>query len=184
MPPSRRRVLQSGVVALAVTVAGCGSGALERRESVESTTSVTDSDTTETLSSDSATTGESTTAPVGIDRSLPQGSVDLPDGPESRPERPGILTAEQVREYVKAFEYRWVYNRLYRDESTTVHARCGVDSVTEYGAGFRVVVWCSAYANTQSEEGTIHADYFRQYATYFVGPDSTVRREGKPNGDR
>jgi hypothetical protein len=54
-----------------------------------------------------------------------------------------------------------------------------VDSVTEYGEGYRVVAWCSAWANSGTGGTTIHADYFTQYATYFVGPDSTVRRDGK-----
>jgi len=80
---------------------------------------------------------------------------------------------------VATVERRWVYNELYRGESSSVHQECGVESVREYGEGFRVVAWCSAWVNSGSGETTVHADYFTQYATYFVGPDSLVRREGR-----
>lgn len=64
--------------------------------------------------------------------------------------------------------------------TTDVEQTCGVDSVSEYGEGFRAVVWCSAYSNTRRDNTTLHADYFTQYATYFVGAGSTVRQEGEP----
>ena len=179
MPPSRRRVLQLGVTALAGSVAGCTSGLLTgESDSDEERTSGTTTTEPPNATSNSTTT-EPTTHALGVETSLPEGSVEFPDGPKSRPERPGDLTAETVREYVKTFEYRWVFNKLYHGESTEVHEECGVDSVTEYGEGFRVVVWCSAYANYESDGSTVHADYFTQYATYFVGPDNTVRQEGK-----
>ncbi|WP_137287305.1 hypothetical protein [Halorussus salinisoli] len=172
MPPSRRRALHLGAVALAGSVAGCTSGLLDREsEPTETTTGKQSADDS---------TSDPTTHALGVDTSLPEGSVEFPEGPKSRPERPADLTAESVREFVATFERRWVYNELYRDDSTTVHRECGVDSVAEYGEGFRVVAWCSAWANTGRGETTIHADYFTQYATYFVGPESTVRRDGKP----
>lgn len=172
MPPSRRRALQLGAIALAGSVAGCTSGLLtDESDSGEASTSGT--------TTTNSTTTEPTTHALGVETSLPEGSVEFPDGPKSRPKRPGDLTAETVREYVKTFEYRWVYNKLYHDETTEVHEECGVDSVTEYGEGFRVVVWCSAYANYESDGRTVHADYFTQYATYSVGSDNTVRQDGK-----
>ncbi|WP_135825778.1 hypothetical protein [Halorussus ruber] len=177
MPPSRRRLsrsrrrlLRAGTLALAGSLAGCVSGALDAEESADET-------------EDSTTESEATRTP-GEDSSVPEGSknkasAEFPEGPKSRPERPADLTAESVREYVWAFERRWVYNLLYRDGSTDVHRECGVDSVEAYGEGFQVVVWCSAWANSGEGETTVHADYFTQYATYFVGPDSTVRRDGE-----
>lgn len=160
-----------GSVALAGSLAGCASGALDAEESTGSGATAAESDST--------TTAEPTTHELGADRSLPDGETTFPEGPKSPPERPADLTAERVREYVSTFERRWVYNRLYRGESTEVHRECGVDSVAEYGEGFRVVVRCSAWANSGAGETTIHADYFTQYATYFVGPNSTARRDGE-----
>jgi hypothetical protein len=122
---------------------------------------------------------QTTTHALGVDTSLPEGSVEFPEGPNSRPDRPDDLTAESVAQYVEAFERRWVYNELHRGESSSVHQECGVDSVTAHGEGFRVVAWCSAWVNFGEGETTVHGDYFTQYATYYVGPDSTVRREGK-----
>lgn len=182
MPPSRRRALQLGATVLAGSVAGCTSGLLtdesDSGEPGSSETTTTEPTTTDSTTTDSTTT-EPTTHSLGVETSLPEGSVELPDGPKSPPERPEDLTAETVREYVKTFEYRWVYNHLYHGETTEVHEECGVDSVTEYGKGFRVVVWCSGWANYESDGETVHADYFTQYATYFVGSNSTVRQEGK-----
>jgi hypothetical protein len=173
VPPSRRRLLRLGSVALAGPPAGCISGALDAERSVpdDSTdASTTTSDpTTHALAEESAPS----------DSSAREASVEFPAGPKSLPERPADLTAESVREYVRSFERRWVYNRLYRGESTEVHRECGVDSVEEYGEGFRVVVWCSAWADFGEGETTVHADYFTQYATYLVGPDATVRRDGE-----
>ncbi len=148
------------------------------------TTEVTTSEPATTDRTSAETTGvtstDSTTDSVTVETSLPEGTVDFNDGPKSPPERPDDLTAERVREYVATYERRHVYNGLYYDETSEVHQQCEVDTVTEYGVGYRVVVWCSAYSNTGGEnETTLHADYFTQYATYFVGPDSTVRFEGK-----
>lgn len=170
MPPSRRRALRLGAVALAGSVAGCVSGALKAEES---------GGTTESADETTELADEPTTRPTGADRSLPEGSVEFPDGPTSPPERPADLTAESVRTYVQTYERRFVYNDLYRDDATEINAECGVDSVTRYGDGFRVVVWCSAYANYDRDATTLHVDYFTQYATYFVGPTGTVRREGR-----
>jgi hypothetical protein len=177
VPPSRRRALQFGASALVGSVAGCTSGLLTDESDSDERGTAT-STTPDSTASDSTTTGPTTHA-LGVETSLPEGSVEFPDGPKSRPERPDDLTAETVRQYVKTFEYRWVYNKLYHDETTEVHEECGVDSVTEYGVGFRVVVWCSAWATYESGGETVHADYFTQYATYFVGSNSTVRQDGK-----
>lgn len=176
MSPSRRGLLRLGSVALAGSLTGCASGALKVRESGDSNSTA---DT-----ADSTTASDPTTHALGVETSLPdssgsEASVEFPDGPKSRPERPADVTAANVREYAKTFERRWVYNRLYRGKSTEIRQECGVDSVVKYGEGFRVVVWCSAWATTDRNGTTIHADYFTQYATYFVGPNSTVRRDGK-----
>lgn len=180
VPPSRRRALRLGAVALAGSVAGCASGML-REESESDGSGETEEGTTGTTPID-----EPTTQSVEVATSLPAGGVEFPaeaaefpDGPKSPPERPAELTAESVREYVQTFEYRYVYNSLHYDETSEVTETCGVDSVTEYGEGFRVVVWCTASSNTERNGTTIHADYFTQYATYFVGPDTTVRYEGE-----
>ncbi|MFC7079862.1 hypothetical protein [Halorussus caseinilyticus] len=182
MSPSRRRVLRLGTVALAGSLAGCASGTLGESDvtETEATTESRGTPTTpESPASAETTTDDPTTYPASAGPSLPQGSVEFPAGPKSRPERPAVLTAASVREFVRTFERRWVYNRLYRDDSTTVHQECGVDAVEQYGEGFRVVAWCSAWANTGRNGTTLHADYFTQYATYVVGPDGTVRRDGK-----
>ncbi|MFC4448316.1 hypothetical protein [Halorussus aquaticus] len=184
----RRRVLCLGGVALAGSLAGCASGLLREEsdetpvESTETTAASRETNAEPRETTDSAATGtddEPTTHPVGVDTSLPEGSVEFPDGPKSRPERPAVPTAESVGTYVETFERRYVYNELYRDESTSVSLECGVDSVAAYGDGFRVVAWCSASADTHGDGTTLHADYFTQYATYFVGPNSTVRRDGR-----
>ncbi|NEU56435.1 hypothetical protein [Halorussus sp. MSC15.2] len=185
----RRRVLRLGAVALAGSLAGCASGLLREEadetpvESTESTAEPRETTgephETGTDAPESRTSDEPTTHPVGVDTSLPEGSVEFPDGPKSRPERPAVPTAESVDAYVETFERRYVYNQLSRDESTAVSVECGVDSVAAYGDGFRVVAWCSASASTGEGATTLHADYFTQYATYFVGPNSTVRRDGR-----
>ncbi|WP_128475926.1 hypothetical protein [Halorussus pelagicus] len=174
---SRRRALHLGAVALAGSVAGCFSGVLD--DANDETTAASGPETTTEPTDESPTTHA-----LGVDTSLPEGSVEFPEGPKSRPERPADLTPESVRTYVETFEGRWVYNDLYRGESSSVSQECGVDSVTEYGEGFQAIAWCSAWANSGKGETTIHADYFTQYATYLIGPDSTVRREGKPGTRR
>lgn len=168
MPPSRRRLLRIGSVALAGSLAGCASGAFDAEQSVESNS---------TTNSTASTPLEGEASEIEVSGS--EASAEFPDGPKSPPERPADLTPASAREYAKVFEYRWVYNRLYRGESTDIRRECGVNSVSEHGEGVRVVVRCSAWANSDRNGTTIHADYFTQYATYFVGPDSTVRRNGK-----
>mgnify|MGYP006273857919 FL=1 len=186
MPPSRRRTLRLGALALAGPLAGC-SGALDDESGGSSADATTTGVETETTTDETGATTETpepattdaTTHALGVDTSLPEGSVEFPEGPKSRPERPAVLTTASVREFVATFERRWVYNELYRGESSSVHQECGVESVREYGEGFRVVAWCSAWVNSGSGETTVHADYVTQYATYFVGPESLVRREGR-----
>lgn len=169
---SRRGALRLGAVALAGSVAGCSTGLLGKGSDATGTT-------TDGAPGNGTSGGEPTTHPTGVDTSLPEGSVEFPEGPKSRPERPAELTAASVREYVAAFERRWAYNELHRGRSTSVRLECAVESVSERGEGFRVVVRCAARATDSGGETTVHADYFARYATYFVGPDSVVRREGK-----
>ncbi|UPV74441.1 hypothetical protein M0R89_18155 [Halorussus limi] len=178
---ARRRAIRLGAAALVGSVAGCVSGVRDDESGATTTDSGTETTadaTTDANNTDAATT-DATTHALGVDTSLPEGPVVFPEGPKSRPERPADLTAESVERYVETFERGWVYNELYRGASSSVHQECGVESVQEYGDGFRVVVWCSAWANSGSGETTVYADYFRQYATYFVGENSTVRREGR-----
>jgi hypothetical protein len=185
VPPSRRRALGFGALAVSGWLAGCASGILrEAPESGESpeTDATTGKPTGRNETTGEMAIGETTTEelpPVTVEAPHPEESNEFPDGPKSRPERPVELTAETVREFVRTFEYRWVYNTLYGDETTSVHAECGVESVTEYDLGFRVVAWCSAWADSERNGTTIHADYFTQYATYLVSDDGVTRYEGR-----
>jgi hypothetical protein len=185
VPPSRRRALGFGALAVSGWLAGCASGILrEAPESGESpeTDATTGKPTGRNETTGEMAIGETTTEelpPVTVETPHPEESNEFPDGPKSRPERPVELTAETVREFVRTFEYRWVYNTLYGDETTSVHAECGVESVTEYDLGFRVVAWCSAWADSEQNGTTIHADYFTQYATYLVSDDGVTRYEGR-----
>jgi hypothetical protein len=137
VPPTRRRAVRLAGVALAGSLAGCLSGAVDVTDSEDGETTGTESSATTTDSGGAThsgtvqTTDQPTAYPVGAGTALPEGSVEFPPGPKSRPERPADLTPERVREYVLTSERRWVYNRLYRDDSTDVHQDCGVDSVTE-----------------------------------------------------
>jgi hypothetical protein len=112
--------------------------------------------------------------------SLPGGTPTLPDGPKERPERPATLNRSSVREYVRAFEYRYAYNSLWVNEYTEVTLECTVRSVNRTGYGYEAVVTCTGYSNTNvPTESTLtpgpHADWFTQVYRYRVDEDTTQR---------
>ena len=126
-----------------------------------------------------------------VDRHAPPaGSVDFPDGPKDRPDRPSTLNASTVREYVRTYEYRYAYNSLWIDEYTDVTLDCRVDDVTRRSWGYEAVVTCTGYSNTRIPESATpptptpgpHADWFTQTYRYRVSED-TIRRYDAENRD-
>lgn len=118
---------------------------------------------------------------------LPQGSVDVPDGPKEAPERPAELNESSVREYVETFEYRIAYNSLWVNEYTNVTLACRVDSVSEQSWGYEAVVTCTGHSNTDVPENATetpgpHADWFTQTFRYRVSEDATHRDQLEPRG--
>lgn len=123
-------------------------------------------------------TGDPTTTPTGP----PSGSVEFPDGPKSPPDRPSTLSESSVREYVRAYEYRYAYNSLWINEHTTVTLDCRVDGVSRQGSGYEAVVTCTGYSNTDVPENSTatpgpHADWFTQSFRYRVSESATERHE-------
>jgi len=116
---------------------------------------------------------------------LPQGSVDLPDGPKEPPERPAVPNESSVREYVRAFEYRAAYNSLWINEYTDVTLACRVDSVSERPWGYEAVVTCTGHSDTNvPENATVtpgpRADWFTQSYRYRVDETATHRDQVDP----
>ncbi|MFB6281392.1 MAG: hypothetical protein ABEH40_05190 [Haloferacaceae archaeon] len=116
---------------------------------------------------------------------LPQGSVDVPDGPKAPPERPDRLNRSSVREYVRTFEYRIAYNSLWINEYTEVTLACRVDSVSERSWGYEAVVTCTGHSNTDVPENATatpgpHGDWFTQSFRYRVSGNATHRRQVDP----
>ena len=125
-----------------------------------------------------------TESPSATATPLPSGSVDFPDGPKERPERPAELNAASVREYVHAFEYRYAYNSLWVNERSEVHLECEVESVNETAYGYEALVTCSGYSGpdesytatgTESPTPVPHADWFTQTYRYRVDENTTLR---------
>lgn len=115
---------------------------------------------------------------------LPAGSVEFPDGPKEPPDRPATLNASTVREYVYAYEYRYVYNSLWINEYTDVSLDCRIDTVTDQPWGYAVVVTCTGYSNTEPPENATatpgpHADWFTQTYRYLVSDEHTHRRDAE-----
>lgn len=108
----------------------------------------------------------------------------FPGGPKDPPDRPESLTEESVDEYVREYERRYVYNKLWMGENSTVGVTCTIDAVESIDGGYRVDVACSGSAKkaggTPAEEnGTtteVIADYFKTPATYYVDEDTTIRQ--------
>ncbi|MFB6103417.1 MAG: hypothetical protein ABEJ73_12755 [Haloplanus sp.] len=115
---------------------------------------------------------------------LPAGDIHFPEGPKAPPERPSTLNASAVREYVGAYEYRYVYNSLWINEYTDVTLDCRVDTVTHQPWGYEAVVTCTGYSNTRPPENSTvtpgpHADWFTQTYRYRVSEDTTRRRDAE-----
>lgn len=113
---------------------------------------------------------------------LPARSVDFPDGPKEPPERPTSLNRSAVRQYVKTFEYRIVYNTLWVNEYTEVSLACRIDEVSKQSWGYEAVVTCTGYSNTDIPKNTTqtpgpHADWFTQSYQYRVNENTTHRRQ-------
>lgn len=85
-----------------------------------------------------------------------------------------------MREYVRAFEYRYAYNSLWVNEYTEVTLECTVRSVNRTGYGYEAVVTCTGYSNTELPENATgtpapHADWFTQTYRYRVDGNATLR---------
>lgn len=134
------------------------------------------------------TTPIDTESPTPTAAPLPDETVSLPDGPKTAPDRPSELDADSVAEYVRTYEYRYVYNSLWYSDDSNVNLECEVDGVEEIPAGWRAVVTCTGYSNTRGEAtGTatateLHADWFTQTFVYYVDEDSVVRERQDADG--
>ena len=107
---------------------------------------------------------------------LPGEPVAWPDGPKTQPEPPGTWNESSVGSFARTYEYRYVYNSLWYDESTEVSIECELDGVTRESDAWHAVVTCTASSNTGGdpvENGTgtstvMHADYFTQTWAYWI----------------
>lgn len=164
--PSRRRVLRVAAGASTAALAGCLARTGRERDQDTTTTTAT------------TTTASTTTTPTMTP--FPDGSVLLPDGPKEPPERPDELTAVTVEGYVRTYEYRYVYNRLYRSNVKRIEVSAGVSEVVETPVGFAVGVQARGWTNYGGTT-TVHADFGGHLITYLVDEDSTVRVQGRPD---
>lgn len=111
---------------------------------------------------------------------LPPGTVDMPDGPKERPERPATLDTTSVSDYLATLEYRIASNSLWVSEYTEVTLDCRVDDVTERPWGYRADVTCTGYSDTTVPADATatagpHADWFTQSYRYRVSQNATHR---------
>ena len=137
------------------------------------------------VGTETGTPTASTGTTISTATPLPQGSVDVPDGPKEPPERPAVLNESSVREYVRAIEYRVAYNSLWINEYTDVTLACRVDDVSERPWGYEAVVTCTGHADTNVPENATatpgpHADWFTQSFRYRVGENATHRHQIEP----
>ncbi|MDQ2074733.1 hypothetical protein RBH20_19585 [Haloarcula sp. H-GB4] len=115
--PSRRTVLQTGLVTFSTYLAGC-------------TSPITDKNARTPVSyDDSGTFGET------------------PDGPKSYPDRPDSLSPETISSYVREFEYARVYNSLHESDAETVSVDCTGVYDTGARGGHYALAACTGYAN-------------------------------------
>lgn len=113
---------------------------------------------------------------TGSPTPLPNNRVSLPDGPKSPPEHPTALSVDSVREFVLLYEYRFVYNSLWRSDETAVSISCQVDDARSVDVGYSVTVTCSGRAETEADGNTpIQDEWPRRTVTYLVDEDSVVR---------
>lgn len=133
--------------------------------------------------------GSATTDADAEHTELPGTSIDWPDGPKERPERPPTLNESSVGSFARTYEYRFVYNSLWYDETSEVSAECELDAVERRGDAWRAVVTCTAYSNTGGEsagDGTatatstvLHADWFTQTYVYWIDGESVHRERAE-----
>jgi hypothetical protein len=132
--PSRRTVLQTGLVTCSTYLAGCASPTTDKN--VRTTASY----------DDSGTFGET------------------PDGPKSYPDRPDSLSPETISSYVREFEYARVYNSLYESDAETVSVDCTGMYDTAARGGHYALAACTGYANyadgVHADHGQRPAVYF------------------------
>lgn len=97
------------------------------------------------------------------------------------PDRPATLNASTAAAYARTFEYRRVYNRLWRSERSNVTLDCSVTNTTAVPPGYNVTVSCTGYSETpvetQASPLITHADWETQVFRYYVDANSTVRFE-------
>lgn len=115
----------------------------------------------------------------GTDRSAtPTASgmyADVPDGPESYPDRPDELTAEAVTDYVRAFERARNINMLHEPNVETLQVDCSaVHDMAAHG-GHYALASCGGYANYADD---VHADLGEGSLIYFVAPGLTMQITG------
>jgi len=160
----RTALLLTAVLALAFIAAGCVEGPA-------GSPTETPSDTVESPT-DTAT---------DVATPLPNRTVEFPDGPKERPERPEALTEDSVGEFAKTFEYRYAYNSLWYSEHSDVELDCTLEGVIERDGWYEATVSCTGYSNTGGEtNGTetateLHADWFTQTFVYSVDENSLIR---------
>lgn len=167
----RHRCAVAAVLALLIATAGCG-GAPSATP-----TTATEPTRTPTTASEPTRTPTTTTEPTETPTpSPPSGSIDFPEGPKERPERPPTLNESSVRGYVGNYEYRIAYNSLWLNESSTVTLACRVDSVTERPWGYAAVVTCTG----SSETDGLNGDWFTQSYRYRVSETALDRTQIEP----
>lgn len=162
-------------------LAGCLGGAADPDAAAESPTATSPappSDDSASETDDRSPTAGGTASPSGE-----RASTEFSDGPKSEPARPDELTAERVAAYVRTYEYRYVYNTLWYDESSEVTLECEEPVVSKTDEGYRARITCTGYSNTggavadATETATVlHADYFTREWVYLVTETETIRR--------
>ncbi|SFR86933.1 hypothetical protein SAMN05216559_0284 [Halomicrobium zhouii] len=122
-----------------------------------------------------------TDTPTDVQTPPPNRTVELPEGPKERPERPETLTEDSVGEFVKTHEYRYAYNGLWYSEHSEVTLDCTLHGVTERDGWFEATVSCSGSSNTGGPaEGTeavteLIADWSTLTYVYYVDENSLIR---------
>ncbi len=182
---NRRDVLGSLTTGI-VVLAGCTRGGAWTTDP-ENETPTSDDGTASPHTSSGTNSGSPTTE---TRRQGKDPRETFPDGPKYPPDRPDQLTRESVAAFVHTFEYRYVYNSLWYEESSEVHAECDVEHTKPIDSGYKVVVRCTAYSNTGGEQrenstGTstvVHADYFTQTYVYIVTDETLTRTRASMGG--
>lgn len=126
---------------------------------------------------------------AGPSTPLPNRTVALPDGPKTPPERPASLSADSARELALLYEYRFVYNTLWRNDDSAVTLSCRVVDTSAFDHGYRVTVSCRGYAETEARSvpdasgpTPVRDEWPERTVTYLVDEDSVIRQTGAPGG--